>query len=118
MPRAPRKCPKPGCENRITNTPYCVDHTEHGWTNGGNPRTTTAAHRDWRTAVLRRDGFQCRIRGPRCIGRATEADHRTAVTEGGAPYDLTNGQAACTPCHRAKSSAEGNRARRAQRRQA
>lgn len=111
MPRAPRKCPKPGCEHRITSGPYCPEHTTHSWVNGGNTRTTTKQHRNWRTAVLRRDNHQCRLQRPGCIGYANEADHITPVAEGGAEFDPDNGQAACVPCHRKKSSAEGHRAR-------
>lgn len=66
-----------------------------------------------REEVLRRDNHQCRIRGPRCVVYATDCDHKTP----GDDHTLTNLQAACAPCHRAKSSTEGNTvwaARRAQ----
>jgi 5-methylcytosine-specific restriction protein A len=112
MPRAPRKCPRDGCEHRITTSPYCEDHTQHGWVNGGRTRTTTPEHREWAAAVLERDGRACRLQRPGCIGYANEADHITPVSEHGPEFDLANGQAVCRPCHAKKSSEEGNRARR------
>jgi 5-methylcytosine-specific restriction protein A len=42
-----------------------------------------------------------------CIGIASEADHIIPVTQGGTDDDA-NLQAACGPCHRAKSSDEGH----------
>jgi 5-methylcytosine-specific restriction endonuclease McrA len=54
--------------------------------------------------VLERDGHRCRT----CGAIATEVDHVTA----GDDHRLANLQALCTPCHRAKSSAEGVEARR------
>lgn len=112
MPRAPRKCPKKDCPNLITSTAYCPEHTTHGWINGGRPRTTTTAHRAWAAQVLDRDNHQCRIQRRGCLWVATTADHVTPIAEGGAEFDLDNGQAACRPCHAKKSSEEGNRARR------
>lgn len=70
---------------------------------------------DWqtiRTRVLQRDRGVCQIRGPRCTHRATEVDHVIA----GDDHRDEALQAACTPCHRDKSSAEGNSARRRERR--
>ncbi|WP_071929098.1 HNH endonuclease signature motif containing protein [Nocardia mangyaensis] len=110
MPRAPRKCPKPGCLNRITSAAYCPDHTTHGWGSGA-ARTGTREHQTWRAAVLERDSHRCQLRYTGCIGTATHADHVTPIAEGGATDELANGQAACRPCHSKKSSAEGHRAR-------
>ena len=65
---------------------------------------------DWperRLAVLDRDGWRCQIRGPRCTGRATDADHIVR----GDDHSLTNLQAACPPCHGRKSGQEGAAAR-------
>jgi len=56
--------------------------------------------------VLRRDGHRCQLRWPGCIGTATEVDHRTP----GDDHREINLQAVCTPCHRKKSSREGNAA--------
>lgn len=112
MPRAPRKCPKSGCENRITSTRYCPDHTTYGWSTDSRARTTTPEHRAQRLRILGRDHWQCQLRYPtRCVGKATEMDHRTPVHLGGADDDH-NMQAVCKPCHAKKSSDEGNQARR------
>lgn len=67
--------------------------------------------RDWperRSSVLERDDYRCqlRYRGV-CAGRATDVDHR----DRGDDHRLANLQAACSPCHSRKSSAEGNAAR-------
>jgi len=65
---------------------------------------------DWharRLRVLERDSYRCCIRYPdRCVGRASEVDHIRA----GDDHRLDNLRAACAPCHKKKSSAEGNAA--------
>ena len=76
----------------------------------GDPRTSTAVWKKLRRFILERDRHRCQIRYDCCIGHATECDHITA----GGPDDPTNLQAACVPCHRRKSAAEGVAARRAQ----
>jgi len=109
MPRAPRKCPHGGCENRITPPArYCPTHTQPHWTNGYS-RTSSPAHKAWAAAVLKRDRHQCQIDGPGCIGIARVADHIRPTAEGGAQYDIANGQAICTVCHKAKTQAEATR---------
>lgn len=66
---------------------------------------------DWpqiRLRILVRDGYRCRLSfDDICIRTATEADHIKA----GDDHREQNLQAACTPCHRRKSSSEGNAAR-------
>jgi 5-methylcytosine-specific restriction enzyme A len=62
-----------------------------------------------RNHVLKRDGRQCRLRLPVCIGVATHADHIVPRSEGGSD-DPSNLQAACVPCHSEKSSREGGQA--------
>lgn len=81
------------------------------WTNGAS-RTSTAAHRAWARLVLTNSGGQCQIRGPRCLGPATIADHIKPVAEGGAEHDPANGQGACQPCHDTKTQGEAARGRR------
>lgn len=107
MPRAPRKCPHPGCDNRITNARYCDEHKPVNWSYGTD-RTSSWQHQQWKTAVLRRCKRRCEINGPRCIGTATEADHIVPVAEGGT-YDLSNGQGACHTCHAEKTQEEAQR---------
>ena len=81
------------------------------WASGGRSRTDTGVARAWRQAVLDRCGWRCQIGGPRCAGTATEADHVVPVAEGGAEYDLANGQGACGPCHSEKTKVEAARGR-------
>jgi len=58
-----------------------------------------------RLEVLDRDGWRCQIRGPKCKGRATDADHRIPWREYGDPYDKTNLRAACKPCNSGRTQA-------------
>jgi 5-methylcytosine-specific restriction endonuclease McrA len=60
-----------------------------------------------RSAILRRDGNRCQIRGPRCTGTANEVDH----IQVGDDHRTQNLQAACTQCHRDKTQAEAKAAR-------
>lgn len=109
-PRAPKYCGKRDCYTLVIGVSFCDEH-KHNW-GKGNPRTTTPEHRAWRAEVLKRDKGQCQLRYQgRCIYRATIADHILAIKLGGAPYDLSNGQAACRPCSDKKSSMEGHTAR-------
>jgi len=79
------------------------------------PWRTTPLPPDWaqrRRAVLERDGWVCQIQGPKCIGRANEADHIGANTD----HRLHMLQAACKPCHASKTGRDArakqpNRAR-------
>ena len=52
-----------------------------------------------RVAVLRRDGYQCQIRGANCRGAANTVNHRLAVSEGGAFFDPENLEASCAACN-------------------
>lgn len=68
--------------------------------------------KDWytriRPAVLRRDGYQCRLRyRDVCVGFATHVDH----IRPGDDHRPSNLQAACEPCHQLKSAREGAAAR-------
>lgn len=65
--------------------------------------------REWfriREAILRRDGYQCQLQLGGCSSAASEVDHRVH----GDNHDPSNLQAACSSCHRKKSSSEGGRA--------
>ena len=63
-----------------------------------------AAWRRFRIRILDRDGWQCQVRGPRCIpdlrikGNAT-VDHVIPLVLGGARLDPANARAACRPCN-------------------
>ena len=101
MPRAPRVCSQPGCPRPAEQQGRCREHKPEAWQN--RTPMDRAAHRRWARAVLARDGHTCR----RCGAPATEADH--IINRASAPhlaYDLANGQALCTACHRAKTQAE------------
>ena len=56
-----------------------------------------------RLVVLERDGWRCQHCGR--AGRL-EVDHVTPLDEGGDPWELTNLQALCKPCHVVKTRAE------------
>lgn len=61
----------------------------------------------WKTirrATLHRDGYLCQIRLPGCTVRATQADHVTALEDGGQPFDMANTQASCGHCNVAKEN--------------
>jgi 5-methylcytosine-specific restriction enzyme A len=51
-----------------------------------------------RLLALERAAYCCEVRGPRCSGRATTADHVRALAEGGT-NTLDNLRAACGPCN-------------------
>jgi 5-methylcytosine-specific restriction protein A len=114
MPKAPRLCPRDGCTNLITHTAYYSDHTRKPWP-GRRTRsssiTNTAEWKRLRLDVLRRDRYQCQVRGPACTGHATQVDHILNVANGGAELDPANAQAICSPCNARKASAEGAAAR-------
>ncbi|QYB01465.1 HNH endonuclease [Rhodococcus sp. USK10] len=67
--------------------------------------------------MLHRDGYRCRQCGyqgsPHAKPADVEADHIVNVADGGAEFDLANGQALCVPHHKRKSAAEAAKARTA-----
>lgn len=52
-----------------------------------------------RKQILERDQYLCQIRAPRCTTHATQVDHITPVTDGGAWWDTNNLRAACKNCN-------------------
>lgn len=59
--------------------------------------------RQIRARILARDHAVCQIRGARCRGTATEADHIIPwLTLDGAWFDEANLRAACKPCNAAR----------------
>jgi len=65
------------------------------------------AHKQWRMAVLIRDAYQCQDCGKICDGkRDAHADHILPISQGGARYDLENGQTLCAACHARKTLKE------------
>lgn len=78
----------------------------------GQTRTSTAAHKRWQRQVLANARGRCELQlVPACTGVAVHADHKLAVAEGGDELDPANGQAACLPCHEAKTREETARGR-------
>lgn len=71
----------------------------------------TPEHKQWSAAVIARAHGHCQRCG-RSDGRLF-ADHITELKDGGAPYDMRNGQALCGSCHTRKTAAA--RAERMQR---
>jgi 5-methylcytosine-specific restriction enzyme A len=58
-----------------------------------------------RKRVLARDGHQCQIGYQGCKGHANAVDHIVELLDGGAPFEMTNLQAACVPCNTRKMQA-------------
>ena len=81
------------------------------------PVYQSAEYRQWREAVIARAGRRCEavVDGVRC-GKAEPrnrmfADHIVEIKDGGAPFDVGNGQCLCGGHHTAKT-AQARAARR------
>src|SRR5690606_5336225 len=104
MPKAPRRCPSPGCTELIRYTKYCEQHTPK-W---DNPSGWTKPQ-GWnilRTRVLERDHWTCYL-----CGRpgADTVDHITPLSRGGT--NLMSNLAAVHDrnpphCHRSKTASD------------
>lgn len=82
------------------------------------PVYQTQEYHRWREAVIARAGGRCEATdgwGRRCRRAAPRfrmfADHVTEISDGGAPYDVLNGQCLCGSHHTAKT-AQARAARR------
>jgi 5-methylcytosine-specific restriction protein A len=101
MPRAPKKCGRPGCEERVTGgTTYCPDHTE-AWAGAG--RGSTRAWRRTRAQVLEEEPT-CRD----CGAPSTEAGHIVPKAYGGGD-ERSNLKGQCTRCNRAQIAIDRRR---------
>ncbi len=76
------------------------------------PIYQTPEYKAWRAAVIDRAGGQCEAINPdgnRCRKAAPYhrmfADHRCELKDGGAPFDVENGQCLCGAHHTAKTMA-------------
>ncbi len=58
-----------------------------------------AAWRRVRRVVLEREGYRCRIGGPRCTLDADQVDHIISWRLGGSALDPENLRAACSHCN-------------------
>lgn len=102
---APSRCTTHGCAQMAAYRGKCDAHYVPWRKRSQNSAALTPSQRAaFRRAVLEREP-ECR----RCGAPATEADHITPVSEGGALTDLANGQALCASCHAEKSEAERRR---------
>lgn len=70
-----------------------------------NPLYSTPEYRRWRAAVVERAGHRCQGKGCDYSGGVLYADHIVEIQDGGAEFDLTNGQALCPSCHTKKTHA-------------
>lgn len=64
----------------------------------------TARHRDWSRQVIERSGGVCQAIECGRMGVRLFADHIVELKDGGAPFDVRNGQALCGSCHGKKTS--------------
>ena len=106
MPRAPRRCPHPGCTTLIRGRKYCPDHTQ-AWTVPSDWQRP-AGWEAIRQAVLERDGHRCAL----CGGPGADTVHHLVMQSRGGADDPSNLAAVhdrnAPHCHRA----ETNRQRR------
>lgn len=107
MPRAPKKCAHPTCENRVVAKTWCAEHNVR-WP----ARTGRAVPVRLQRACFERDDYQCR--GCGYAGRPGDgtlhADHIRPRAAGG-PDALDNLATLCRRCHHAKSQREAAAAR-------
>jgi 5-methylcytosine-specific restriction enzyme A len=113
-PRAPKHCGYHGCTVVVYPPASRCDEHSSGWKTSprteSSKRTGTSRWQSLRVRVLQRDGYQCQICGPKCLVQAGEVDH-VIPTHLGGPDTMTNSQAACRPCHDAKTAREAAAAR-------
>jgi hypothetical protein len=75
------------------------------------PLYGTPAYREWREQVIARAGRRCEavVNGRRCPRAEPRsrmfADHKVEVRDGGAHFDIDNGQCLCGSHHTAKTAA-------------
>ena len=67
------------------------------------------AWRRVRLLVLQRDGYRCRINGPKCETVGNEADHIIPIADGGRRLDMNNLRASCKPCNSGRASRQKHR---------
>lgn len=60
--------------------------------------------RNLRPGIFERDGYRCKIAGPKCTTVATQVDHIVPMSQGGAPYDPDNLRASCRACNVGRSN--------------
>jgi 5-methylcytosine-specific restriction endonuclease McrA len=91
----------------LTNGTRCTSHVRAADRKRGTARERGIGGRDWervRLLVLRRDNYQCQIRGRRCTEVATVVDHIVPRSKGGSRLDIRNLRAACRWCNTSKGA--------------
>lgn len=106
MGRPARTCGEPGCPNLVRGRARCTDHERQRDRARGSAsqRGYGALHREWREQVLLRDR-SCRA-CPAPPSPSDVADHIIPIRQGGARFDLNNGQRLCELCHNKKRQRE------------
>jgi 5-methylcytosine-specific restriction protein A len=116
-PFAPKHpCSYPGCAT-LTHAGRCDLHRrqerrEYDRGRKDDPFHLLYAGRQWRRvreAKLAIDPLCERCRAGGRIEAATEVHHRTAVRDGGDPFDITGLESLCKPCHSRESAESGQR---------
>lgn len=62
-----------------------------------------------RLEILERDGYRCRVCGPKCKGKATEVDHIIPTADGGPMFDPSNLRASCDWCNTWRAQRQKNK---------
>lgn len=70
---------------------------------------TSPEWRRTRPVILARDGYLCRVQGPKCTLDATEVDHIVPIADGGARLDPDNLRAACSNCNKRRAARQKDR---------
>lgn len=101
VPRAPKKCGKPGCEERVTARTWCKTHTPV------HSKRSSRLPADWadlRAQVKARANGRCEalVHHHLCNGTGAECDHIIA----GDDHRLSNLQWLSRQCHQVKSIRE------------
>ena len=109
--RRQKICSHPGCDEKTT-AGKCPDHQVKAkarrYANRESPslRGYDAHHKRWREAILARDFALCVECGGSGDGLPMHADHIVPLSQGGAVYDMDNGQTLCHRCHSVKTVTE------------
>jgi 5-methylcytosine-specific restriction endonuclease McrA len=92
MPRAPKACGKPGCEERVRGRRYCEAHTVAWEGSARAGATRSRADKQLRAQVLAEEPVCA------CGAPSTEAGHIVAHARGG-PYTRDNLTGQCRACN-------------------
>lgn len=111
MSRLPKPCAEPGCPE-VTRQTRCAGHRRTKQADTRAYRGSAASrgydrnHRKWRRRVLARDPLCVECLEDGRVTEATVADHKVPLSEGGARFDMDNGQGLCVTHHNRKTARE------------